>query len=245
MPQEITFLMFRIRWITKTVKKALQCKDFEMQQFYTYEGKLATYPISESIDKHSNRYHGKLLDIGCGNKPYIRYFSFISKYIGVDITDNGADIIGNAKLLPIKNDSINAVLCNQVIEHDPEPDKIIAEIHRILKERGILILSAPQMGRLHGEPNDYYRYTKLGLMYLLETNGMKIEVIEPHGGIFRAIGSHLNFFIIEYFGENKCLKSIIRQTVIKVNIFLFSLLDNLIPWQKDTLGYNIIAKKGH
>ena len=221
----------------------IKFKDPEMKRFYKYEGKLATYPIIEFIDKNS-RFHGKLVDIGCGNKPYVNYFKHVDKYIGVDVANNGTDIIANAKSLPIKSDSIDVVLCNQVIEHDSEPDKIIAEIHRILKEGGVLILSAPQMGRLQGDPNDYYRYTKWGLKYLLEQNGMlKIEIIESHGGIFRAIGSHLNFFIIDYFGKNKSLKSILRYTIININNFIFSFLDKLIIWEKDTLGYNIIAKK--
>jgi len=218
-------------------------KDNEMKQFYKYEGKLATYPIIKFIDKYSNKCRGKLVDIGCGNKPYLRYFSLIDEYIGVDIDNNEADIVANAESLPIKSNSIDIVLCNQLIEHVSEPTKIIVEINRILKEEGILILTAPQMGRLHGEPNDYYRYTKWGLKYLLEENRMKLEIIESHGGIFRAIGSHLNFFIIDYFGRSIYLKGVLRYTVININNFVFNFLDKLIPWEKDTLGYNIIAKK--
>ena len=216
----------------------------ETEQFFRFEGKLATIPIVAFIDRNSNRCHGKLVDIGCGSKPYIKYFKYIDEYIGVDLISNEADIVANAKSLPIESNSVDVVLCNQVIEHDAEPVKIIAEIRRILKKDGVLILSAPQMGRLHGEPNDYYRFTKWGLNYLLEKNGMKIEVIEPHGGIFRAIGSHLNFFIIEYFGKNKQRrKFILRRTILGLNNFFFSFLDKLITWEKDTLGYNIIAKK--
>jgi len=217
-------------------------KDIKKKLFYKCEGKLATYPIIEFIDKYGSKCYGKLVDIGCGNKPYMKYFSFIDEYIGIDITNDEADIIADAKFSPIRTDSTDVVLCSQVIEHDPEPDKIISEIHKILKEKGILILSAPQMGRLHGEPHDYYRYTKWGLKYLLEKNGMKIEVIESHGGIFKAIGSHLNFFIIEYFGKTNFVKNILRYTIIAINNFIFNLLDHVITWQKDTLGYNIIAK---
>jgi hypothetical protein len=113
----------------------------------------------------------------------------------------------------------------------------------VLKKNGQLILSAPQMGRLHGEPDDYYRFTKYGLCYLLEQNGFTVEVIEAHGGIFRALGSHVNFFIIEYFGKSEYLKNALRYTIITLNNFVFALLDRLMPWQKDTLGYNLIAKK--
>ncbi len=235
--------MFYMRQRNERMRYVVNFTGIEKRQFYKNEGKLATHPIIKFIDKYSNRCHGKLVDIGCGNKPYLKYFSLIDEYIGVDVVNGGADIISNAKSLPIEGDSIDVVLCNQLIEHDPEPDKIIAEIYRILKEGGILILSAPQMGRLHGEPNDYYRYTKWGLKYLLKKNCMKVEVIESHGGIFRAIGSHLNFFIIDFFGKTKWVRSILRYTIININNLSFSFLDNLITWEKDTLCYNIIARK--
>ena len=225
------------------MRHILKFKNLEMEKFYKYEGRLATYPIIDFIDKHSNICRGKLVDIGCGSKPYIKYFRYINDYIGVDINKGEADIVANAESLPIKSNSIDIVLCNQLIEHVPEPDKIIGEIHRILKEGGILILTAPQMGRLHGEPNDYYRYTKWGLKYLLKKNNMKIELIEPHGGVFRAIGSHLNFFIVDFFGKNKYLKNILRYSIINMNNFIFAFLDETIPWKKDTLGYSIIAKR--
>lgn len=68
---------------------------------------------------------------------------------------------------------------------------------------------------------------------------MRIEIIESHGGFFRAIGSRLSFLIVNY-GR---LKRIFRYTIINMINFIFSYLDNLINWNKDTLGYNIIAKK--
>jgi SAM-dependent methyltransferase len=218
-------------------------KNPEMEKFYKYEGKLATYPIIKFINRHSNRCLGKLVDIGCGNKPYTNLFKYINEYVGIDIVSGEADIIANVKTLPIKYNSVDIVLCNQAIEHDAEPGRIIAEIHRILNKDGLLMLSAPQMGRLHGEPDDFYRFTKWGLKYLIEVNGLTVEVIESHGGIFRAIGSHLNFFIIEYLGNKPFAKKILRSTVIVINNFIFALLDRLISWEKDTLGYNIIARK--
>lgn len=216
---------------------------FTGMSFYNCEGKLATYPIINFLRKHGNICYGKLVDIGCGDNPYGEYFPFLKRYIGVDISNDSADIIADAKGLPFKNESIDFVLCSQVIEHDKDPCRILTEAHRILKKNGVLILSAPQMGRLHGEPKDYYRFTKWGLKYLLEKNGLQIELIESQGGIFRAIGSHLNFFLIEYVGKNRCVRVLFRYTVIAINNLMFGLLDKLIKWDRDTLGYNIIARK--
>ena len=105
------------------MKHTVNFKNNEMRQFYKYEGKLATYPIIEFISKYSNRCQGKLVDIGCGNKPYVDYFSHVDKLISLDIANDAADIIANAKFLPIKGNSIDVVLCNQVIEHESEARK--------------------------------------------------------------------------------------------------------------------------
>ena len=101
----------------------------------------------------------------------------------------------------------------------------------------------PQMGRIYGEPNDFYRYTKYGLKYLLENNGFKTLSIENHGGFFRAIGSHKNFFLSEMYFKNIFLKFIIKKVIIKWNNFFYSKLDDFIKFDKDTLGYNVVAKK--
>jgi len=226
-----------------------KCENVELQKnplkadkFYKYEGKLATTPIINFIAGHGCKCRGRLLDIGCGKKPYRKYFSQVDEYIGVDIKGE-VDIIADAKSLPVESDSIDAVLCSQVIEHDGEPAKIIAEICRVLKKEGILILTAPQMGRLHGEPNDYYRYTKWGLKYLLEKHGLEIEILESQGGFFQAIGSHLNFFIYYYFGKTDLRRKILRSTVIMANNYIFAWIDRMISWKNDTLGYNIMARK--
>jgi len=46
--------------------------------------------------------------------------------------------------------------------------------------------------------------------------------------------------------EKISTKPLLRRTIIALNNFIFSFLDKLITWEKDSLGYNIIAKKrGH
>ncbi|MBW2183956.1 MAG: class I SAM-dependent methyltransferase [Deltaproteobacteria bacterium] len=214
-----------------------------MEQFYKYEARLAITPLFKFIEKYSKRGQGKLADIGCGNKPFIKYFKHVDGYFGVDVANARADVIADAKSLPIKSATLEVVMCNHVLEHDPEPNKIVEEIYRILIKGGVLIMSAPQMARLHGEPDDYYRFTKWGLEFLLEKNGMKIDLIESHGGFFRAIGSHINFFIIEYFGSSKTRRYILRRTIVVMNNIIFDFLDKLIYWDKDTLNYGIIATK--
>jgi SAM-dependent methyltransferase len=120
---------------------------------------------------------------------------------------------------------------------------MLKEINRVLKPGGILLLTAPQMARLHGEPRDFYRFTRWGLRYLLENNGFEIALLEPHGGICRALGSHINLFLAERCGRSRVVLAGLRYTLISLLNWLCPLLDRLVRWEKDTLNYNVLARK--
>ena len=70
-----------------------------------------------------------------------------------------------------------------------------------------------------------------------------LQVSGQIGGFFRAIGSHKNFFLSEMYFKNIFLKFIIKKVIIKWNNFFYSKLDDFIKFDKDTLGYNVVAKK--
>src|ERR1035437_1168707 len=97
------------------------------------------------LEKASVHARGKLLDIGCGNKPYERMFKGrITEYIGCDVvqsSDERADVICPATLISIEDASFDPVLCTQVIEHVADHRGLIREAFRLLKSGGFLILS--------------------------------------------------------------------------------------------------------
>jgi len=76
-------------------------------------------------------------------------------------------ILADAHRLPFKNESIDAVLCEALIEHVADPRLVISEINRILKPGGWIYLSAPFIFGYHSSPDDYYRWTTSGLKELL------------------------------------------------------------------------------
>lgn len=227
---------FKVSYLNKLPNK-------DVQDFYKFEGKLATEPIVTFIEKELPSTNGLLVDFGCGNKTYIKFIPQTAQYIGIDLKNKTGVISENIKKTSLDPDSVDFALCNQVIEHDPEPDNVVKEIYRVLKRGGVLFLTAPQMGRLHGEPYDYYRFTKWGIKHILEEAGFKIVFIESHGGFFRAIGSHINFFLAEKGFKSKVLRFILRTFVIRLNNIFFSILDHSIQFEKDTLGYNVKAIK--
>ena len=77
------------------------------------------------------------------------------------------------------------------LEHVREPRRVVEEIARVLKPGGRLLLVVPQEWEVHQAPHDYFRYTRYGLRYLLESAGLEVERIEPVGGYFRLLSRRL------------------------------------------------------
>jgi len=123
-----------------------------------------------------------VIDIGCGEKPYEDLFEG-TKYWGINYGTLNAspDVVGNALNLPIGDASVDIVFSTQVIEHVPNPFKMIEECARILKPTGILILTGPFYWPLHEEPYDYFRFTKYGFAHLLESAGLESIEIKADG----------------------------------------------------------------
>ena len=133
-----------------------------------------TRPRQEAfIQKYANT--GKTLDVGCGNDLYR---SFFPNCITLDIEARPGikvDIVGDAHdLHMIEDQAFDVILCTEVLEHLHTPTRAIAELHRILKPGGMLILTTRFIFPLHDIPCDYYRYTKYGLRHLLKD----FEIIE-------------------------------------------------------------------
>jgi SAM-dependent methyltransferase len=61
-----------------------------------------------------------------------------------------------------------------VLEHVFNPDEFLAEIHRILKPEGTLLLTVPFVWDEHKQPIDYARYSSFGLKHMLQKQGFEI-----------------------------------------------------------------------
>ncbi len=126
-------------------------------------------------------FRGTVLDVGCGQKPYLAWISGES-YVGVDIDSEvtraigAADVLYDGKRLPFPDASFDHVLCSQVLEHVFYPDEFISELARVLKSEGTLVLTTPFAWDEHEQPFDYARYSSFGLRALLNRSGFSVEV---------------------------------------------------------------------
>ena len=129
----------------------------------------------------------RVLDIGCGRKPYYPYFaaSGATEYVGVDIdVDNPyADLHGQVEDLPVEDASFEVVLCTQVLEHAGDPDQAVSELHRVTAPGGRVLASTHGVQVYHPAPVDHWRWTHSGLELLFLRNGDWASVaVTPAGG---------------------------------------------------------------
>jgi SAM-dependent methyltransferase len=175
-----------------------------------------------------------LLDLGCGPRPYYSiYQPYFTKTIGADLADSPfpkkeIDIYCSATEVPLPDESVDIILCTEVLHDLPEPDLFFAEVKRLLKKGGILAMTSPFVVPIVDGSYDHYRYTKQGLTYRIEKSGLTVKSIEEVGDLFGtiitlSIKPTLKFFNI--FSKTFRIKAI--YSVYNPFLFLFAVLPQL------------------
>ncbi|MGQ9688164.1 MAG: class I SAM-dependent methyltransferase [Desulfobaccales bacterium] len=152
---------------------------------------LPAFYARRDIRRDGPRLRGRVLDVGCGNQPYRPFLPPEVEYVALDypFTQAGLHprvrpgIYGDARTLPFADQSFDAVLCFQVLEHVDRPEAVIRELARVLKPGGLGLLSAPFCYNLHMEPYDFYRFSPYGVKALLESHGLAVRELRGQGGI--------------------------------------------------------------
>lgn len=114
---------------------------------------------------------------------------FSGKYIGIDMREGpGVDVVGAADALPFGAGLFDVVVSTEMLEHDPSPWLSLAEMGRVLKTGGHLILTTRGNGfGEHNEPSDYWRFmpSSRGLLLLIAGCSLVSEALDPEvPGIF-------------------------------------------------------------
>lgn len=72
-------------------------------------------------------------------------------------------MVADAMRLPFGDATVDSVILQAVLEHVPEPDRVIGEATRVLKPGGCIYVEVPFLQGFHADPHDYQRYTLEGL----------------------------------------------------------------------------------
>lgn len=201
-----------------------------------------------------NYFHGRLIDIGCGDKPYSSDVKdYVREHVGIDheqtmhAKDN-IDIFAPAYDIPVESASFDCALCTDVLEHLEEPGKAIAECARVLKPEGIAVYTVPFIYPPHEEPRDFYRYTKHGIHYLFENNGFQILELKPLSGFWITFAMALTYYLWE-FRRKKRLRTILKPLLMLIPPFVLLMqsvayvLDSVDKREEWTWMFFVAAKK--
>ncbi len=150
--------------------------------------------ILKGIHENKHFLSGKLLDFGCGSKPYKPIFTEVNEYIGLDFYNEGhphneeeIEYFYDGKHIPFENNTFDCILSTEVFEHIFNLDELLAELNRVLKPDGTILITCPFVYLIHEVPFDYARYTEYALRHLLEKNGFEIIKYDKKGNYIETI----------------------------------------------------------
>lgn len=146
---------------------------------------LATYLLNRDLKRKFKTIKGKLLDVGCGMKPYKRYVDNTVEYLGVDVyAESKADkLMVNGREIPYEDNCFDWIISTNAIEHIPELDFVIDEIKRVSKSDAEFLITIPFMFHEHGKPYDFRRFSRFGIEEYFKSKDFLILDTKISGGI--------------------------------------------------------------
>jgi len=139
--------------------------------------------------------------------------------------------LADAHDIPLSDKSFDAVVIQAVLEHVLLPDRVVSEMHRVLKDDGIVYSETPFLQHVHEGAYDFTRYTESGHRYLFR----KFELIKS--GTSAGAGTQLLWSIDNFVRGISRSRNVGK--AVKLLFFWLRHCDRLIPEP-----YNIDAASG-
>jgi SAM-dependent methyltransferase len=184
-----------------------------------------------------------VLDIGGRYQPYRPLLEHrIHRHFALDVMGTPlVDVIGSGEQLPFKAETFDVVIATQVFEFFPEPRLAAAEIHRILKPGGSLLMSVSAICPRAVE-GEYWHYMPDGLKFILAPFS-RIEIVpevKSIGGTLR-----LNAVSLSIFARYEFIRQTLHYTVVPVLNVIGLVLEGAGISQNDQIAgnYSVLAQK--
>jgi SAM-dependent methyltransferase len=98
--------------------------------------------------------------------------------------------------IPFPDATFDHVMCSEVLEHVPDADAFLAELSRVVRAGGSILLTIPWSARLHHLPHDYRRLTRYGLVALVRAAGFDGIRVEERGNDVAVVANKLIVMLI-------------------------------------------------
>ncbi len=116
--------------------------------------------LNQFIAESRDGIRGRTLEIGGLPLNRQRYrLAQAAPFVTVDLNENsGADVVGDVHDRSLfQPGSFDAILAFNVLEHCPDPRRVVDNVHAWLKPDGLFLCMVPNAQRVHGAPRDYWR----------------------------------------------------------------------------------------
>jgi SAM-dependent methyltransferase len=182
-----------------------------------------------------------VLDVGGRIQPYRSLIEpKVHTYAGLDLQFEGTvDVVATAERIPIRTESLDLVLCNDVLQYIFDPPAAMREMHRVLKPGGQLILST--RGQYPEHHDELWRFLPDGLRHLAQAFA-RVEV-EPEGCSGSGVMTALNVLMHRKIRSPALQRITARTSVPLINVVGLA-IDHMAP--KDvrfTCGHSLRAFK--
>jgi len=147
--------------------------------------RILTYEV---LREHMSAVTGRVIDLACGTNPSYRQFLNHAPagvhLIGLDrkAASRPTVIADLTSQLPIVDGSADAAIVSFYLYIPAEPETLLAEIYRVLRPGGVVLLTLPFVFPYTPEPTDHWRFTEAGIQRLLRKTGLAAESVTPVGG---------------------------------------------------------------
>lgn len=126
-----------------------------------------------------------MADIGCGEQPLRALVTELGgRYTGIDVQQNdqnSVDVIADITGVPLPSASFDVILCTEVLEHVSDTRAAFAEITRLCKAGGVVIVTTPFSYPLHEEPHDFVRLTPHQIRRCASLNNLEVKHLSTAG----------------------------------------------------------------
>jgi SAM-dependent methyltransferase len=172
------------------------------------------------------------VELGAGNRR------LSAQIINLDLFPfENVDLVGSAERTPIRSGSVDAVILDTILEHVPEPQRVVDEVLRILKPGGRAICLAPFIFPYHAYPRHYFNSSKDGLEYLFRRFG-HCSVVTNMGPTAAMVNLFSDYVGVALSDENRFLYSLGKAIALAFTFF-FKYLDVL--WNRAERSRNLAS----
>jgi SAM-dependent methyltransferase len=224
-------------------------KDFDPA--ITHPGYLIRNRLLAGIRQYAGEMRGKLMDFGCGSKPYKTLFHNVTEYIGVDYdspghphTNEQIDVYYDGRHLPFPDNHFDAVFTTEVFEHVFNLPQILGELNRVLKPGGKILITCPFAICEHEVPNDFARYTSFAMKHMLEQHNFNVLNLGKTGNSVETIWqlriTYWHQHIVHKFRKIPVVRSGMRLIIYTGFNCLALFWSKIMPVRKDLYMNNIV-----